>query len=112
MLACGRSPVASGPTLFVQVVDEIGDGVHKADVELRGIDVEGEPVVDHARSDSDGVAAFRFPGAGGYELRAHTDLTCCLHEGMLEADLTGWDELLVVETATGPCPTVVPQWCD
>jgi hypothetical protein len=111
-IACGRSPVFPGPMLIVQVVDESGDGVSRADVELRGTDDEGELVIEHARSDSDGVAVFDFPGTGHYELRAHTDLICCLHEGTLEANVTRSDELLVVETATGPCPTAVPTWCE
>lgn len=111
-VACGRSPLHEGPRLVVQVVDEAGDGVGRADVELRGIDDDGERVIDHARTDADGVAGFAFPGTGRYELRASTDLTCCAHEGMLEARVTGSDEVLVVETRTGPCPTAVPTWCD
>jgi hypothetical protein len=111
-LACGRSPVFPGPTLIVQVVDELGGGVRRADVELRGIDDDGQRVLDHAHTDSDGVAVFDFPGAGQYELRARTDLICCLHEGMLAASVTREDELLILETASGPCPTAVPVWCE
>lgn len=111
-LACGRTPVFPGPQLIVQVVDELGEGVRKADVELRGIDDDGESVLDHARTDGDGVAIFEFPGRGEYELRAHTDLICCRHEGELRASVTRSDELLVVETRSGPCPTAVPTWCD
>ena len=98
--------------LIVQVVDESGDGVHRAEVELRGTDEEGDLVVEHARSDADGVAVFEFPGRGHYQLRAHTDPICCLREGTLDAEVTRSDELLVLETATGPCPTAVPTWCE
>jgi hypothetical protein len=99
-IACGRTPVFEGPELFVQVVDEASDGVRRADVELRGDD--DARIVDRARTDSHGIAVFDFPGAGRYQLRAHTDLICCFHEGELAATLRGSDEWLVVETRTGP----------
>lgn len=111
-LGCGRSAVLPGPALIVQVVDEQGNGVRRAEVELRGIDDDGERVFDQARTDADGVAVFDYPGGGDYELRARTDLTCCFREGMLEASVTRSDELLVVETKTGPCPTWVPVSCE
>lgn len=111
-VACGRTPVFEGPELAVQVVDEAGNGVRRADVDLRGEDDDGARVVDRARTDGSGIAVFGHPGAGRYQLRVHTDLTCCVHEGALEARLRASDELVVVETVTGPCPTVAPTWCD
>lgn len=110
--ACGRSPVFPGPQLFVQVVDEADHGVRRADVELRGTDDEGAPVYDEAHTDAHGVAIFDFPGVGEYELSARTDIICCMHEGELATTVTSADELLVVETRTGPCPFSVPTWCD
>ena len=107
-IACGRTPVFEGPELYVQVVDEAGNGVGRADVELRGDD---DRSVEHARTDAHGVAVFDFPGTGRYRLRASTDLICCVHEGALDATLRDADEWLVVETRTGPCPTAVPTWC-
>ncbi|HET6584048.1 MAG TPA: carboxypeptidase-like regulatory domain-containing protein [Nannocystaceae bacterium] len=109
--ACGRTPLFSAPVLFVQVVDESGDGVPRADIELRGLDDDGEPVVAHAHADSDGVASFAYPGAGRYDLRATTDWVCCAHEGTLATTVTGPNELVVVETVTGLCPTWVPTSC-
>lgn len=107
-IACGRSPVATSPVLLVQVVDELGDGVPRAEVELR----ENGQMIDHAATDPDGVVAFRYPGEGDYLLRARTEPICCVHEGELATSVTGWDELLVVETFSGPCPTWVPSSCD
>ena len=83
VIACGRTPVFEGPELAVQVVDEAGNGVRRADVDLRGEDDDGERVVERARTDAAGIAVFRHPGRGRYQLRAHTDLICCGHEGAL-----------------------------
>jgi hypothetical protein len=110
LATCGRTPVGSDPTLLVQVVDESGDGVASALVELYAADDAG-PAIAESRTDGGGVAALPFPGPGTYELSAQTDLRCCLRFGTLEATLIDTDEIVVIETTTGPCPSWTPESC-
>lgn len=111
LLACGRTPVGVEAGLIVQVVDEGGDGVAAAAVELRPVGDGDGPAIATGRSDRDGVAVLPFPGRGTYELRAQTELRCCLRSGTLETSLMHAGEVVVVETTSGPCPTWTPPSC-
>lgn len=107
--ACGRTPTSTTPDLMVQVVDEADDAVGGAEVDLA---MTGEPrVLGSARTDGYGVATFAYPGNGTYELAARTDLTCCYREGTLEVTLLDPNRIIILPTATGPCPTAIPPDC-
>jgi hypothetical protein len=111
LAACGRTPLGEEHGLIVQVVDEAGDGVAAAVVELYTVPHADGPAIADGRTDGDGVAVLPFPGPGRYELRAQTDLRCCLRRGTLETTLARIDEIVVIETITGPCPTWTPESC-
>jgi len=111
LASCGRTPVGSERGLIVQVVDESGDGVAEADVELRAAVDGNGPVLAHGRTDGYGVTVLPHPEPGTYELHARTDLRCCLREGTLETSLERSDDFVVIETQTGPCPTWTPESC-
>jgi predicted small lipoprotein YifL len=111
LAACGRGHLLVPDALVVQVVDERDERVTGADVELRRTEPDGEHVIAHARTDGDGVAVFAWPGEGMYRLDATTDLTCCIRQGSTHAVLHEPGELVILETATGPCPVFVPESC-
>lgn len=111
-VACGRSSFALPPSLLVQVVDEADHPVASADVELRTGDPEHGRSIGQSRTDDRGVAIFAHPGPGTYVLHAGTDLRCCIREGSIETTLGSETELVMIETATGPCPTWTPPSCD
>jgi hypothetical protein len=111
LAACGRGHLLVPDALVVQVVDESDERVAGADVELRSAEPEGEHVIAHARTDSDGVAIFAWPGEGMYRLDATTDFICCLRQGSTHAVLHEPGELVILETTTGPCPVYVPESC-
>jgi hypothetical protein len=107
LAACGRSP-QTRHGLLVQVVDEAADAVPGAEVILFTNEAE---YVDRGRANEYGIASFDYPGNGTYRIEASTDITCCVREGSVETVLTRPDAWVVLETATGPCPTWVPEGC-